>query len=824
MRFKFSKIILFSTLILTAALPIYISQKGGQLSIEPAIASAVVYCKASNGPGVMTYPTGTCAQNYPYNVTATQAEWEAYRQQNPAAAQRDLEQSQKVEATQAAKAAECNSFYQCIANGVYYVGPGLGAWILYWAASFLSTVVHLSLNSVAYAQSFLTTGWIIVRDLANMFFIFILIYIALTIMLKAETTKTISMLAWTVAIALLINFSFFLTRLVIDAGNIIATQFYNAIDTGGKLTGTGVKDLTVSIMDAIGVQQLLGPTSLKAIQGVAGTDAFGSLIVTSLIYLVVAAMFWMLIFAFVHVGVKFLLRIVGLWLIIIASPLALLAKVLPKTEPFYNEWQNWLIKLSFYPAIFLFMFYIMSLFVRGLATDNKLVAAVFNGSNAAVGTEAGAAPLVSAIANVSIRLGLIIAVMYITLKVADWVVHEGSSRVTQITGLAGRAALGTTSFAGRLIFGGIGSSALQAGSRAAYRNGNTGLAATLWRGGSFLANRSFDIRNVPGTGRVANVLSRTDIRSAATGIDVGKGFKGGFGTHLKTAKGWIDRWQTSKKEVREQIKKSLEKVEARETVHRYAKLETYNMDSIDTELKDIDDKFRNRGMDPNVMTEPRKEELKAKKAEIESIEKKSWSELKTEHLKITDNVQKLKTTQVIDLKGKDIESIIKQLSDKQLEAIKEAGKHSQTTLKTIEQRWHDESKKAPKSEIVKSMVELGKLQERLKHMDATIDTKLSAIAERLAPAKGTVITLDIEAANKMKKEVESEMEKQENIHADQTKDTAEGKALKTTAGLKVKELKKELKEVEKIIEKLKEVPSGAAGHEAPYAVKYAKTS
>jgi hypothetical protein len=40
----------------------------------------------------------------------------------------------------------------------------------------------------------------------------------------------------------------------------------------------------------------------------------------------------------------------------------------------------------------------------------------------------------------------------------------------------------------------------------------------------------------------------------------------------------------------------------------------------------------------------------------------------------------------------------------------------------------------------------------------------------------------------------------------------------------VKELKKELKEVEKIIEKLKEVPSGAAGHEAPYAVKYAKTS
>ena len=92
-----------------------------------------------------------------------------------------------------------------------------------------SFAVQLTLQSVTYSLDFLTSGWTAVRDIANMAFIFILIYIAVVIIFKAETSGTMTMLAWVVVMALLINFSFFLTRVVVDAGNILAVQFYNAI-------------------------------------------------------------------------------------------------------------------------------------------------------------------------------------------------------------------------------------------------------------------------------------------------------------------------------------------------------------------------------------------------------------------------------------------------------------------------------------------------------------------------------------------------------------------------------------------------------------------
>ena len=113
---------------------------------------------------------------------------------------------------------------------VYYVGPGLATPFAWVGAAFFSIVVQLSLTSSAYALDFLAQGWTVVRDLANMTFIFILIFIALTIMFRAGTPGTIKTLATVVVVALLVNFSFFFTRVVIDAGNLLAVQFYNAIE------------------------------------------------------------------------------------------------------------------------------------------------------------------------------------------------------------------------------------------------------------------------------------------------------------------------------------------------------------------------------------------------------------------------------------------------------------------------------------------------------------------------------------------------------------------------------------------------------------------
>ena len=161
--------------------------------------------------------------------------------------------------------------------------------------------VNLSLNGPAYALTFISTGWTTARDLANMAFLFILIYIAFTIMLEAETSGTMSLLAGVIVIALLVNFSFFFTRIVIDAGNILSIQFYNSITApsvqatsgGGSVQGaiasgvsaaTGVgantKDLTASIMGMLQLQNLFNTQSFKAFYtGNGGNSAAGFLVV-----------------------------------------------------------------------------------------------------------------------------------------------------------------------------------------------------------------------------------------------------------------------------------------------------------------------------------------------------------------------------------------------------------------------------------------------------------------------------------------------------------------------------------------------------------------
>src|SRR3989338_8733438 len=164
-------------------------------------------------------------------------------------------------------------FSKCVAAVVYWIGPGIASIVASIGAYFFSIVVQLSLNSTAYALDFLSTGWTTVRDIANMAFIFILIYIALTVMLAAETSGTIKTLAVVVVIALLVNFSFFFTRVVIDAGNIVAVQFYNALPDQGHISGTNTKDLSLSIMGAVQLQKLYGQQAFDQASKACGTSS-----------------------------------------------------------------------------------------------------------------------------------------------------------------------------------------------------------------------------------------------------------------------------------------------------------------------------------------------------------------------------------------------------------------------------------------------------------------------------------------------------------------------------------------------------------------------
>src|SRR3989344_5676341 len=427
---------------------------------------------------------------------------------------------------------ECalNNPVPCIAAMVYYVGPGLASNVAYIGAYFFSIVVQLSLNSTAYALDFLSNGWTTVRDIANMAFIFILIYIALTVMLFAETAGTIKQLALVIVIALLVNFSFFFTRLIIDTGNILALQFYNAIpledgsDPNGKATINGVKDLSASIMGAVQLQKLYGSDAFTKASKACGAENVGQwcgLIVSTVVYVAVAAMFWMLFFAFLQVGIKFLLRIVGLWFLIIASPLAFVAKTIPKTAGYFDQWFKKLIEFSIYPAIFLFMFLILTGFTKQLLKADSGGGSILDAAmNSA---DAGATGIGAAIAAIGIRMGFVLALMYVALHVSEWMVKEGSAMASKVTGWSTGKAFGAIGWGGRNTIGWAGQRVSETAAMRNWAAKGGILGRTLWRGTGALGRSSFDTRGIPGARTALGVLGGDVITGGR--VDVGEASK-----------------------------------------------------------------------------------------------------------------------------------------------------------------------------------------------------------------------------------------------------------------------------------------------------------
>lgn len=344
-----------------------------------------------------------------------------------------------------------NGIAICISNLVYFVMVGVFSSLAYIAAFFFDLAVQLSLSSTTYALGFINTSWVIVRDLSNMAFIFILIYIAIKVMLEADTSDTLKMLAGVVVVALLVNFSFFFTRVAIDAGNLLALQFYNAIDarpigstasdslqsvlSGGGTNGQApaaalasnftslaskgeTKDLTASIMDGIQVQNILNSPSFKKYAEGPQSGFMFTLISLSTIYIAVGIAFGILAGAFLFAGAKFLMRIIGLWFLIIFSPLALVAQAVPQGKGLFKMWLTQLVNFTFYPAVFLFMFFILTKFMKELNEGGNFLSAVF--SQQLVGDSANSFfNILTSIANVGIRLGFVIGMMYLALSAAD---------------------------------------------------------------------------------------------------------------------------------------------------------------------------------------------------------------------------------------------------------------------------------------------------------------------------------------------------------------------------------------------------------------------
>ncbi len=189
-----------------------------------------------------------------------------------------------------------------------------------WASQLF--IVIASYNNFINSQAGIL-GWVLVRDVVNMFFVLILLVIAFGTVLGIEQYEWKKLLVKLVFAAVLVNFSRVICGVIIDVSQVFMMTFVNgfAATAGGNV----IKGLNLDTIYNLSPDQELAQKAASA------TDVF----VTG-----VAAVFFSVISFFV-IGAYLLVviaRVVTLWTLIVLSPIAFMSSVLPNTQKYASEW------------------------------------------------------------------------------------------------------------------------------------------------------------------------------------------------------------------------------------------------------------------------------------------------------------------------------------------------------------------------------------------------------------------------------------------------------------------------------------------------------
>ncbi len=186
-------------------------------------------------------------------------------------------------------------------------------------------------------------GWGLSRDIVNIFLIFILLYIAIATILQLTGYGAKQLLATLIIIAFLVNFSGVITKLIIDASNVLAMGFYDSFEKGAD----GQIAISKTFKNAFNMEKIITADFEKVLKN-AGTPQRDIYIVTFLTYILGAGIAAIAGFIFFVFAALFLIRMVVLLILLILAPLAFGAMVLPSTKAHAKKWWDTLFHQAFF--------------------------------------------------------------------------------------------------------------------------------------------------------------------------------------------------------------------------------------------------------------------------------------------------------------------------------------------------------------------------------------------------------------------------------------------------------------------------------------------
>lgn len=280
---------------------------------------------------------------------------------------------------------------ECISKGltnlINVTLTQITGFLLYISGAMLDYSIHFSV--VAFSDFVQATekfgvydAWKIIRNLFNIIVVFILLKLSIQKILSGLDLPMIGsfsaarfkrVIMSLIVFTLLVNFSFFFTKVLIDVSNIFTLQFYAATGSTPKASASDAfsnSGISGQVMTVLGLQKIVakkGELTLgkqdvaeSSLNTLATNTITGALLAN--IFIVIAA------FVFLQAAFLFALRTVALIILLFGSPLMFAKGVVGFLDGWSNKWWKLLFEQLFVAPIFMLMLFLTLYIGNGVST------------------------------------------------------------------------------------------------------------------------------------------------------------------------------------------------------------------------------------------------------------------------------------------------------------------------------------------------------------------------------------------------------------------------------------------------------------------------
>ncbi|HOX10477.1 MAG TPA: hypothetical protein P5323_00665 [Candidatus Moranbacteria bacterium] len=201
--------------------------------------------------------------------------------------------------------------------------------------------------------------WVMVRDIANMFFILVLLFSAFCTIFQVEKWNLKKTWLNILINALLVNFSYPIARFFIDISNVAMYYFLNNMFTSSLASGSKATGSTIaaSFGTFSQISKIMTPAGFEKMP-----------LTFELMSIVFTFIFGMTLLI---LGALFLIRIVALTILIMFSPIGFVGFIFPSTQKFASDWWGKLFNYAFFGPIMVFMLVVALAITKAMGDDQN---------------------------------------------------------------------------------------------------------------------------------------------------------------------------------------------------------------------------------------------------------------------------------------------------------------------------------------------------------------------------------------------------------------------------------------------------------------------